>query len=109
MFAPSSWNCTPTTPTSSDASTDTVTVPETVALFVGAVMTTVGALVSAGGESLSAMVTVALPDAPMVYAEFVERVRTTVSSPSTSVSSIGCTRRWVVYTPKGNVREFDNG
>ena len=45
-MAPSSWNCTPTTPTLSEALAETVTVPETVAPDVGDVMLTVGAVVS---------------------------------------------------------------
>ena len=43
---PSSWNCTPKTPTLSDAFADTVVDPDTVALFAGAVSETVGAVVS---------------------------------------------------------------
>src|SRR5262245_53076406 len=46
--APSSRNCTPTTPMLSDAFADTVTAdPETVAPFAGAVIETVGNVVSA--------------------------------------------------------------
>ena len=42
---PSSWNCTPTTPTLSDALAETATdEPDTVALFAGAVIETVGAI-----------------------------------------------------------------
>ena len=49
-LAPSSLNCTPTTPTLSAALADTITdEPETVALFVGAVMVTVGGVVSGSG------------------------------------------------------------
>ena len=49
MFAPSSRNCTPTTPMLSEASALTVTMPDTVAPPAGAVMVTVGGVVSAGG------------------------------------------------------------
>ena len=45
-FVPSTLNCTPATPTLSEAFADTVTVFCTVALFAGAVMETVGAVVS---------------------------------------------------------------
>src|SRR5206468_1467806 len=45
-FAPSRRNCTPTTPTSSDASAPMVVVPDTVALFAGAVTLTVGGAMS---------------------------------------------------------------
>src|SRR2546426_3740921 len=44
--APSSWNWTPTTATSSDALAETVTEPVTVAPEAGEVMVTVGAAVS---------------------------------------------------------------
>src|SRR5207249_2070802 len=45
-FAPSSLNCTPTTPTLSEAVAETVTVPATVATVAGAVIETVGGLLS---------------------------------------------------------------
>src|SRR5438128_1534497 len=45
-LAPSSLNCTPTTPTLSEAVAETVTVPETVAPLAGAVIATVGVVVS---------------------------------------------------------------
>ena len=45
---PSNRNCTPATPTSSDAVADTVTVPLTVAFAAGAVSATVGAGVDSG-------------------------------------------------------------
>src|SRR5207249_12302922 len=44
---PSNLNCTPATPTLSEALADTVTVPETVDPLAGAVMDTVGGVVSA--------------------------------------------------------------
>jgi len=46
-LAPSSLNCTPTTPTLSEAVAVTLTVPEIVAPPAGAVIDTVGAVVSA--------------------------------------------------------------
>ena len=45
-FTPSSLNCTPTTPTLSEASADTGMVPATVAPLAGAVIETVGAIPS---------------------------------------------------------------
>src|SRR5262252_901948 len=56
---PSPKNCTPTTPTLSEAFADTVTVPETVAPFAGAVMFTAGGVVSGGGPLLTVTVTAA--------------------------------------------------
>src|SRR3989442_1703901 len=49
-FAPSSLNCTPTTPTLSVALTETVIVPATVAPAAGAVSETVGGVVSGGAR-----------------------------------------------------------
>ena len=49
-FTPSSRNCTPTTPTLSEALAETVTVPVTVAPLAGAVIETVGAVVSRHGH-----------------------------------------------------------
>jgi hypothetical protein len=46
MLAPSSWNCTLATATLSVAFAETVTVLETVAPFAGAVIETVGGVVS---------------------------------------------------------------
>ena len=43
---PSNWNCTPTTPTLSEALAVTVIVPETLAPKAGEVMLTDGAVVS---------------------------------------------------------------
>ena len=57
---PSRRNCTPTTPTLSDAVAVTLIVPETVAPFAGAVSETVGAVVSGGGVSVVALTTVGL-------------------------------------------------
>src|SRR2546427_1509436 len=49
-FAPSSLNCTPTTPTLSVALAETVIVPATVAPAAGAVSETVGGVVSGGAR-----------------------------------------------------------
>ena len=46
MFAPSNWNCTLATLTLSEAFAVMFTVPETVAPFAGAVIVTVGGVVS---------------------------------------------------------------
>src|SRR5207248_3290088 len=54
-LAPSSRNCTPATPTLSEASAVTFTVPLTVALLAGAVMLTVGAMVSAVAIALASL------------------------------------------------------
>src|SRR5690348_8798591 len=48
MLTPSSWNCTPATPTLSEAFAVTPMVPETVAPAVGELIDTVGAVVSGG-------------------------------------------------------------
>src|SRR5438876_4633650 len=48
-FAPSSLNCTPTTPTLSVAFAETVTAPDTVAPVAGAVIDTAGGVVSGTG------------------------------------------------------------
>src|SRR3989442_1790108 len=53
-LAPSSLNCTPTTPTLSVALAETVIVPETVAPATGAVSATVGGVVSGGAAVLKA-------------------------------------------------------
>jgi hypothetical protein len=58
-LAPSSWNCTLATLTLSVAFAVTLTVPETVAPFAGAVTDTVGGVVS-GVELLTVTVTAAL-------------------------------------------------
>ena len=49
---PSTKNCTPTTPTLSDALADTLTEPDTVEPPEGAVTDTAGGVVSGGGESV---------------------------------------------------------
>src|SRR6266516_207980 len=49
LLTPSSWSCTPATPTLSEALAVTVTVPDIVAPFAGEVMLTVGGVVSGGG------------------------------------------------------------
>src|SRR5437762_13415002 len=62
-FAPSRRNCTPATPTLSDALAVTVVVPETVAPPAGAVMLTVGAVVSLETVTVTAVAAVVLPAA----------------------------------------------
>ena len=52
---PSRRNCTPTTPTLSDAAAVTLIVPDTVAPLAGAASETVGAVVSGGGVSVVAL------------------------------------------------------
>jgi hypothetical protein len=52
-FAPSNWNCTLATATLSDALAATLIVPETLAPLAGAVMETVGGVVSGGAFSVS--------------------------------------------------------
>lgn len=61
-FTPSSKNCTPATPILSLALADTVTVPETIAPLAGAIMATVGGVVSGGGGGGAVIVTCAVPD-----------------------------------------------
>src|SRR5206468_10081950 len=53
-LTPSSLNCTPTTPMLSVALAETVTVPATVTPAAGAVMETVGGVVSGGAAVLNA-------------------------------------------------------
>ena len=60
---PSTWNCTPTTPTSSDAVAVIVVVPETVAPSAGALIFTVGAVVSLETVTVTAVEVVVLPAA----------------------------------------------
>src|SRR5207249_2813765 len=62
-FAPSSRNCTPTTPTLSDALAVIVVVPDTVAPELGAVIAVVGAVVSLKTVTATAAAVVALPAA----------------------------------------------
>ena len=52
---PSTLNCTPATPTLSAAVPESVTVPETAALFAGFVIETVGAVVSGAGPPRTVM------------------------------------------------------
>src|SRR5262245_37076249 len=54
---PSRKNCTPATPTLSEALADTVTVPDTVAPFAGEVMLAEGGVVSGGGALFTVTVT----------------------------------------------------
>src|SRR5712664_4186468 len=60
---PSSWNCTPTTPTLSEALAVTVIVPETLAPDAGEVMLTVGAVVSLNTVTVTGAEVVRLPAA----------------------------------------------
>src|SRR2546425_569535 len=62
MLALSSWNCTPTTPTLSVALAETVTVPKTAAPLSGAVIDTVGGVVSGAVlMTVNTLVLVAVP------------------------------------------------
>ena len=79
-MAPSSWNCTPATPTLSEALAETVTVPETVAPEVGDVMLTVGAVVSETVTLTEADVAVLLaPSRAMALTVWVPAVAVVVS------------------------------
>src|SRR5438445_4522135 len=60
-LVPSSLNCTPATPTLSEALADTVTVPVTVAPLAGAVKETAGGVVSFATVTLTAAAVAALP------------------------------------------------
>src|SRR5437879_13391865 len=62
-LTPSSLSCTPTTPTLSVALAETVTVPETVAPAAGAVIDTVGGVVSLKTVTLTAAAVAVLPAA----------------------------------------------
>src|SRR5213594_3558181 len=73
-LAPSSLNCTPTTPTLSEALAETATTPETMAPEVGAVIDTVWGVVSPGGGGRGA------PHVPLV-AQAVAALRATMSAP----------------------------
>src|SRR5207245_4055284 len=73
-FAPSSLNCTPTTPTLSVARAETVTVPETVAPAAGAVIDTVG-----GGLSLRTVTLTAAAVAVLAAASRATAVRVWVA------------------------------
>src|SRR5437899_6851383 len=67
-FWPSSLNCTPTTPTLSEAVAETVVVPETVEPERGEVMLTVGGVVSEGGplERLTPTPAASIPPVPVL-------------------------------------------
>src|SRR2546422_965629 len=62
-FTPSNWNCTPTTPTLSEALAVTLIVPETVAPETGEVMLTVGDVVSFDTVTVTGAEVVRLPAA----------------------------------------------
>src|SRR5207248_10836762 len=55
-FTLSILNCTPATPTSSDAAADKATVPETVAPSIGAVIDTAGGVVSLAGAASTSQI-----------------------------------------------------
>src|SRR3990167_8328475 len=67
-LAPSTLNCTPTTPTLSDALAEMVTVPETVAPSAGAVRETVGLVVSPPVVTSTLASQVACPPVPVTVA-----------------------------------------
>src|SRR3989344_4736688 len=82
-FAPSTLNCTPTTPTLSDALAEMVTFPETVAPSAGAVRETVGLVVSPPVVTSTFASQVAWPPAPVTVAVYrVETVGETVLEPA---------------------------
>src|SRR5262249_32931542 len=106
-LAPSSLNCTPATPTLSEALAVTATVPETVAPFAGAGRVTEGGGVSGGGALLTVTVTDAellIPAASRAVAESVcvplataavfhetENGALVSSAPRLAPSSLNCT------------------
>src|SRR5439155_9581624 len=110
-FAPSSLSCTPTTPTLSVALAETVTVPATVAPAAGAVIATVGGVVSGIGlvtvtitaaevavlpaASRATAVTVWLPLALKVVFQDIEYGATVTSAPKLAPSSLN----WTPTTP----------
>src|SRR3989344_6415154 len=69
-LAPSTLNCTPVTPTLSDALAEMVTVPETVAPSAGAVRETVGLVVSPPVVTSTLALQFALPPAPVTVAVY---------------------------------------
>src|SRR3989344_8181071 len=69
-LAPSTLNCTPTTPTLSDALADRVTVPETVAPSAGAMRETVGLVVSPPVVTSTLASQVACPPVPVTVAVY---------------------------------------
>ena len=102
--APSSRNCTPTTPTLSLAVADTVTAPATVAPFAGAVMETTGGVVSLETVTPMTALVVRFPaasraTADRVCAPFVEDLLShdalygaiVTSAPNAAPSSSNCT------------------
>src|SRR5439155_13997548 len=106
-LTPSSLNCTPTTPTLSEALAETVTVPATVAPAAGAVMETAGGVVSGTGlltvtltaaelaelpaASLATAVTLWLPLALTVVFQDIEYGAVVTSAPRFTPSSLNCT------------------
>src|SRR5262249_5394634 len=67
-FAPSSLNCTPPTPLSSEAVADTPTVEDTVDPGAGAVTDTVGGVVSLSTVTVTAVAVAVLPAASLATA-----------------------------------------
>src|SRR5438552_4087738 len=103
-FAPSSRNCTPTTPTLSDALAVIVVVPLTVAPPTGAVTLTVGAVVSLKTVTVTAAAVVVLPAASRAMAvrgcealvavgvsQEIEKGAVVFSAPKFAPSSLNCT------------------
>ncbi len=115
--APSRKNCTPATPTLSDASADTVTVPDTVLPAAGAVMDTVGAVGSAPctvtptaadvvwlpEPSLARAVSECAPLAAVAVFQLTEYGAVASSAPSTAPSS----RNWTPATPTSSAAVAD--
>ena len=104
-LAPSSWNCTPTTATLSEAVADTVTaVPDTVAPSAGAVIATVGGATSLFTVTDTGVAVVVLPAAsratavsectplatPIVFQTLVYGLAVS-SAPRLAPSSLNCT------------------
>src|SRR5439155_550738 len=101
-FVPSTWNCTPTTPTLSVAVADTVTVPDTLAAGAGAVSATVGGAVSATvtltaavavwpAASRATALTLCAPGAASDGAHAIEYGAAVTSAPRFVPSSLNCT------------------
>src|SRR6202035_2667952 len=90
-LAPSRRNCTPATPTLSDALALTVTVPETVAPFAGAAMLIVGGVVSFETVTVTAVAVAVLPAASRATAVNVcEPLLTVVVFHETEYGAVVC-------------------
>src|SRR5256885_1204926 len=101
-LAPSSWTCTPTTPTLSVAVAETVTVPDTLAAGAGAVSATVGGAVSATvtltaalavwpAASRATALTLWAPRAASVVSHDTEYGAAVTSAPKFVPSTLNCT------------------